>query len=314
MRSDALHTLYRPLEWEHVVGQDGIVHSLQNVIERRSSQTFLFCGPAGVGKTTLARLTAAKLGCGANLTETNGAEQTSIDDMRNIIDMLNYKPFGDSSTRGIIIDECHRLSKQAWDCLLKITEEPPPDVYWFFCTTESAKVPATIFSRATAFTLKHLNRNELSQLLDEICALEQIRLPPAIADLVLTQAEGSPRQLLVNLAMCRDLANPQEARNVLQAAGSHPEVVELCRFLCNGGAGGSWSKVASMVNKFKDEDAEGIRIVMQHYLAKAALGAKSDEKAVFFLEMMEQFAVPYNSSEGIAPLLRSVGRVMFAAK
>ena len=309
----SLHEAYRPTEWEHVVGQDGVVAALRGVIERGESQCFLFCGPSGVGKTTLAKLAARKLGCDGNVIETNGAANTGIDDMRRILETLSYRPFGDSTARGIIIDECQRLSKQAFDSLLKDTENPPSHVFWFFTTTEPDKVPAALKTRSTMFTLRPVADDELAKLYFEISTAEEIVLSPDISKLIIHEARGSPRQLLVNMATCRTVTSKAEAAKLLQSAEGSPQTIELCRYIAHGlNYASAWDKAMQIVGKFENERPESIRIVLQHYMASAALKAKSDREACYFLNIMEQFAAPFNDSEGMAPLIRALGRVKYA--
>jgi DNA polymerase-3 subunit gamma/tau len=145
----SLATKYRPETWEEVVGQDAVVKSMKVVVTKKSSKCFLLSGPSGCGKTTLARIAARSLGIkgGGALREIDAASKTGVDDMRQVCVDLGYKVLGGGS-RGLIVDECHQLSKAAWNSLLKITEEPPPDTYWFFCTTEPSKVPVTIKRRS----------------------------------------------------------------------------------------------------------------------------------------------------------------------
>ena len=305
--TEALHTLYRPTEFEHVVGHPAIVKTLKDLVKNNGSQAFLFCGPAGTGKTTLARITAAKLGCRPqDILEIDGATYTGVDDMRKIQEILQYKPFG-GAKRAIIIDEVHRISQQAFDSLLKVTEQPPPHIYWLFATTNPSKVPKTIQTRFATFTLKAVSNDDLHKLIIEITGLEKITLAEGIADLIVKEAQGSPRQALVNLALCRNLKDRKEAAQVLQSALQSEVVIELCRFLL---AGGSWQKAMIIANKLENEAPESVRIVVCQYMAKVLLNSKTDKDAKRLLQILDAFAVSYQSSEGFAPLLLSVGRVL----
>ncbi len=128
---EPLHLKYRPKDFDEVVGQDAVVKSLQQAVKNNAGHTFLFTGLSGVGKTTLARITAATVGCvSSNLIEIDAATHTGVDDMRDVTFSLKYKPIGVGSVKVIIVDECHMLSKSAWNSLLKVLEEPPAWVYW----------------------------------------------------------------------------------------------------------------------------------------------------------------------------------------
>jgi DNA polymerase III gamma/tau subunit len=308
--TDVLHKKYRPKTFAEVVGQAAVTSSLSKMIERHGSQAFLFSGPSGTGKTTLARIAASKLGCTpTNIIEIAAAKFTGVEDMRQLQDGLQYRPFGKSTQKAFILDECHRLSRQAWDSLLKVIEEPPDHVTWFLCTTEVNKVPNTIKTRCAAFTLKPVEGKYLGELLDRICDKEKLDLPDDVGDLIIKEAKGSPRQMLVNLALCRDTKTKKQAADILRTALQSDPTLELCRFLM---AGGSWTKAAAILAKLEGENPEGVRILVVNYVAAALRNAKGEKEARFMLGILEFFSEPYNSSENMAPLLLSVGRVLYS--
>jgi DNA polymerase III gamma/tau subunit len=307
--TDVLHKKYRPKTFAEVVGQAPVTSSLSKMIERRASQAFLFSGPSGTGKTTLARIAANKLGCTpTNIIEIAAAKFTGVEDMRQLQDGLQYRPFGKSTQKSFILDECHRLSRQAWDSLLKVVEEPPDHITWFLCTTEVNKVPDTIKTRCAAFTLKSVKDEYLGELLDRICEREKLDLPGDVGDLIIKQAQGSPRQMLVNLELCRDCKNKKQASDLLRTALQSDATLELCRFLMNGG---SWIKGMGIVSKLDDESPESVRILVTNYVGVALKNAKTEKEACFLLSILEAFAAPYNTSERMAPLLLSIGRVLY---
>jgi DNA polymerase III gamma/tau subunit len=306
---DALCKKYRPSEWDDMIGQSIVVKSLRSVIKRRSVHTFLFTGPSGTGKTTLARICAKELGCsGDGLMETDAASNTGVGDMRNIQATLDYRPFN-SAVRCIILDECHRLSQQAWDSILKATEEPPEYVYWFLCTTNIAKVPATIKTRAYKATLAAIKDTDLGVLYDRVTENENIDLPGDVGDLIIREAAGSARQLLMNLEACREVTNKKDAARLLQTAIETEAIIELCRYLASGKS--NWAAAMALCTKLEDEEPESVRIVVNNYMASALKKSKTENDACFFLNLLEAFATPYHPAEGKAPLLRSIGRVVF---
>ncbi len=155
--SNDLAVKYRPQELSDVVGQDHMMPGLKALITKRNSHAGLFHGPSGCGKTTLARILAHGLDAGKNITEVDAARNTGIDAMRQVADNAQYNAFG-GGNRAVIVDEAHGLSKQAWNSLLKAIEEPPKHLFWFFCTTEPAKVPQVIRTRCSLFEVKLVHK------------------------------------------------------------------------------------------------------------------------------------------------------------
>lgn len=308
--AEELHRKYRPEVLDEVIGQAAVVRSLKKIVERKDVHCFLLDGPSGCGKTTIARIIAQDVGCDMQaVVEIDAATNSGADAMRAIQEPLRYRPFGSGKARAVIIDECHSLSKQAWQTLLKGTEEPNEFVFWFFCTTESGKVPQTMKTRAARFTVKLLDNEMLTSLCDDVCKEERIKLASGVQDLLIRSALGSPRQLLVNLAVVRDCVNRKEAAEALRTVGDDNAIGKLCQLLINGN--GTWSKAMAIYEDMKDENPESVRIIVMNYLAKAVVGAP-DKRAGFILEVMENFAQPYNDSEKAAPLLLSIGRTLLA--
>jgi DNA polymerase-3 subunit gamma/tau len=305
---ESLITKYRPTLWKHVVGQAAAVAALRSAIDHKTARAFVLSGASGLGKTTLARIAANKLKClPENLMEIDAATYTGIDAMRTVAQDLQYKPFTDNQVRVVITDEAHGLSRQAWDSLLKVVEEPPPDVYWFFCTTQPHKVPDTILTRCTHVQLRDIPRAELEQLVLAVAAKEKIKLQQGVLTLVIREARGSARQALANLGMCRD-ADHAAAEAILETAQESDTVLTLCRLLVDGG---TWEQAMGLAKQLADQNPEGVRIVVFNYLATAAQGAKNEKGVVYLLQRMEAFARSYGSADGRGQLVRSIGQCYF---
>lgn len=306
----ALHTRYRPDDFDLVLGQGHIIPSLSTLIKNKTSQVFLFTGPSGVGKTTLARICASKFGCDSpNIFDVDAATHSGADAMRAIVEMTQHRAFSETGARAIVVDECHSLSKQAWQALLKATEEPPPSAYWFFCTTEPGKVPATIKTRASSFNLKLLGDDAVAKVVVRVANKEKIRLRDDVLDAILSAANGSPRQALTYLAMCEGARNAEEAAETIESAAEAPAAVELCRLLATGQS--TWAQAMTLLGDLALLNPESVRILVCNYFAKAILSTKKQAAAVGFLHVLDCFSQPYNQSEGAAPLLLSIGRAIF---
>jgi DNA polymerase III gamma/tau subunit len=307
--SEPLHTKYRPRDFNEVIGQDAAITALDRILGKGTSRAFLFIGPAGTGKTTLARIAAEMSGCvPGTISEIDAATNTGIDAMRAVQEVVRYKPMGAAARKSVIIDEAHRLSAQAWDSLLKVVEEPPKHAMWFFCSTDPRKIPTTIKTRCTALTLTLLDDEQIRGLVQEVAGLEKIKLDPGVMDLVVREARGSPRQALVNLATCDGCKNKRQAAELLQTALDSDATLELCRYLMQGG---SWHKAMAILTKLEQDNPEGVRIVVCNYFASVLKSATNDKKACHALSILEAFATPYNQAEGMAPLYLSVGRVLY---
>jgi DNA polymerase-3 subunit gamma/tau len=215
----ALARKWRPQRFEDVIGQRGVVDTLKNAITSdRLAQAFIFAGPRGVGKTTTARILARALNCVTGPTpapcgkcdacveiaegrdfdvfEIDGATYTGVDDVRKvIIEPLGIAPLRDRF-KVFIIDEVHRLSKQAFDALLKSIEEPPPYVKFMMATTDLHAVPATIQSRSQVFELRTLPFAAIRDQLAAVTTDEKVAIDDAALALIARSAEGSMRDAL----------------------------------------------------------------------------------------------------------------------
>ncbi len=206
---------YRPIHFKDVVGQQHVTVTLQNAIEQnRLANAYLFSGPRGVGKTTVARLLSKALNCDQGPTtqpcntcsscveinesrsldvlEIDGASNRGIDEVRNLRDSLRYLP-NVGKYRIYIIDEVHMLTNEAFNALLKTLEEPPSRVMFIFATTEVHKVPATILSRCQRFDFKRITNNEIIKLLQTLCEKEEINIDTESLRLIANKGDGSMR-------------------------------------------------------------------------------------------------------------------------
>jgi len=211
----------RPQDFSSVVGQSSVVTALRNALsEERVAQAYLFAGIRGVGKTSVARVFAKALNCengpgadpcnecttcteitkGSDLDviEVDAATYSKVEQVRELTESLQYGPARDRY-KVVVIDEIHRLSRQAFDALLKIVEEPPERIVFIFATTEIDAVPATILSRCQEFHFRRVAFGELSAHLRRLCDSESITASDASLRLISRAAEGSVRDAVALL-------------------------------------------------------------------------------------------------------------------
>jgi len=233
---------WRPQKFEDVVNQKHVVLTLQNALKtQRLANAYLFAGPRGIGKTTIARILAKAINCekgpadnpcnscdsciditegrSLDVLEIDGASNRGIDEVRNLRESLKYAPMP-GKHKIYIIDEVHMLTTEAFNALLKTLEEPPSRVLFIFATTEPHKVPATIISRCQRFDFKRISINEIIQQLKHICAQEQVEIDDESLHLIARKAEGSMRdsQSLLDQAISF-CGNKIEAKDIIDILG-----------------------------------------------------------------------------------------------
>ena len=198
---EALATKYRPKTFHDVVCQDNIKKVLTNQLETGEvKQAYLFCGSAGTGKTTSARIFANEVNQGKGKPiEIDGASNNGVDNIRNIIDDCRMKSL-DSKYKVYIIDEVHMLSIGAFNALLKVLEEPPKGVIFILCTTDPHKIPATILSRVQRFQFKRIPQNEVVKRLQYVLQQEgKITYDMEALQYIAKLADGGMRDALMKL-------------------------------------------------------------------------------------------------------------------
>ena len=226
MEYKVLSRKYRPKKLKEVIGQDFAVKTLTNAFaQEKLAHAFLFTGIRGVGKTTIARIIAMGLNCEKekkptanpcgicsnckailqdryeDVLEIDAASNTGVDDVREIISSLKYRP-SKGSYKVFIIDEVHMLSNSAFNALLKTIEEPPSFVKFIFCTTEMQKIPITIVSRCQKYNLNRVTLTALCNYLEEIVDLEKLDISEQAISVIARNSEGSIRDSLTILDQC----------------------------------------------------------------------------------------------------------------
>ena len=233
---------WRPQRFQDVTGQHHVSRTLSNALKtNRTAHAYLFCGPRGVGKTSMARILAKAVNCieGPNdepcnhcescreittgramdVIEIDGASNRGIDDIRDLREGVRYAP-AHLQTKVYIIDEVHMLTQDAFNALLKTLEEPPPNVIFVLATTEPLKVPQTILSRCQRFDFARLRTVEAAARLAFICEQESIAAEGAALSLIARKGEGSMRDALTLLdQVIATGLSPLTAAGVTEALG-----------------------------------------------------------------------------------------------
>ena len=254
---------YRPQKFNDLIGQEVLVKTLTNsILQNRIAHAYILTGVRGVGKTTTARLIAMSLNCenrsektcepcgkcnsclavlednNLDVLEMDAASKTGVDDIREIIDNIKYKPVN-SKYKIFIIDEVHMLSKSAFNALLKTLEEPPEHIKFIFATTEVKKIPITIISRCQRFDLLRIQIKDLSEQLSKISIEEKIKIDQEALNLIVRSADGSMRDGLSLLDQA--IANENDnitATSIIKMLGlaNREGVFDLLESIFNGDA------------------------------------------------------------------------------
>ena len=334
---ESLYRKYRPQTFEQVVGQAHVVSTLERAVcEGRTSHAYLFCGPRGTGKTTMARILAKALMCEQgeghlpdgtceecrliaagehpDVYELDAASRTGVDNVREeIINRVDYAPVR-GRYKVYIIDEVHMLTPAAFNALLKTLEEPPAHVVFIMCTTDPQKILATILSRVQRFDFHSIAPDEMRAHLVDVCEKEGFTFDDEALDIVVRHARGGMRDALSALEQLSVFGagdvSAEAARDLLgEASGSALSGVSLA--LANRDVPALFSGVAELVNnggdllQFTRELASRVRdaYVVSVAGAKPGVVNASDEA----LAELADEAATYGSSDRLARVLTVLG-------
>lgn len=288
----SLYLKYRPKNFDEVLGNESIKDTLMDMVNspENSPKSFLFTGPTGCGKTTLARIFANEIGCsGSDLREIDSGDFRGIDTVRQVREQSRFRPL-DGNYRVWIIDECHKMTNDAQNAMLKILEDTPEHIFFMLCTTDPQKLIKAIKNRCSTFQVSLLQDNEMLTLLKTISRKERKRVKKEALDQIVLDAQGHVRNALQYLDQVIRVPLEKQAEIARQAEVEQSESIELCRVLLRKKI--DWKSVAEVLSKIQQQDPEGIRRVVLGYCKSILIRGFNPRAALVLNFFIEPF---YNS-------------------
>lgn len=280
---------YHPKTLDDVIGNASAVKTIRSMLSRKPadiSHVFLFVGPAGCGKTTLAQITAREIGCtGLDFMELNTADFRGIDTARNITRNSRLSAISEGGKRGWFMDECHQLSGPAQEALLKTLEHPPEHAFFFLATTEPESLKPTFKRRCTLVTVSTLKDDDVAAYLDRIVEKEDAPVPEDVIDEIVDNSFGSLGVALSMLDTVIDL----EERDMLEALRTMKSVqstaLELCQAIWKKAA---WTKIGKILSTL-DADPEQLRRAVLGYCNSILVKSDNPHAYLTMLAFREPF-------------------------
>ena len=257
----SLAVKYRPTTFEDVTEQASIKTILEQQLKSgQIKHSYLFCGGAGTGKTTTARIFASEINEGKGTPiEIDAASNNSVNDVRNIIQQSRMATLDGSKYRIFIIDECHSLSNSAWQAMLKLLEEPPETAVFIFCTTDPQKIPKTILSRVQRFDFQRISQIGIVDRLTLIIQLEKLSNPLISAktdalEYIAKIADGGMRDAITLMDKCLSYSTDLTVDSVVAAVGTidYDEMLYLTGNMIGGQAEVMFKSIEELHRNGKD--------------------------------------------------------------
>lgn len=271
-----LYRRCRPKQFKYLFGQEAAVKTLESLLAKNDlPHCLVFCGPSGVGKTTAARILKRELGCSDDDYEdvNCAALESPLDTIREIKNGMNrYAIAGKDKPRIWVLDECQSLSRAGFSqqALLKVLEECPSHIYFILCTTEPGKLIGTIHTRCCRVDFKPVGETDLHRCLDYVEEKIGKRIGPTIADKIVNEANGSPRQAIVLLQKVLGIESEQAQLEAITKPEAEKHAIDLCRVLIDPKK--RWDDVKVVLENLNGEDPESVRRAVLGYASSVVMG------------------------------------------